>query len=138
MSFNEGGNRGHFFFFLILVAKQIVGCLLSSYRSSQVCPSLKSQSRGPTVQLWCVYTAVRKSSWILEEACALLKDSVVLLLPHPGTSREVPVWHGRKCMLHPGDDRASVPAVVARWPLPSPRETLLCILCRIYSICSRP
>lgn len=29
-------------------------------------------------------------------------------------SSEVPVWHGRKCMLHPGDDRASVPAVVVR------------------------
>lgn len=29
-------------------------------------------------------------------------------------SSEVPVWHGRKYMLHPGDDRASIPAVVAR------------------------
>lgn len=59
--------------------------------------------------------------------CALLKDSVVWLLPHPGTSSEVPVWHGRKCMLHP-DDRA---ASLQWWPAGHSRvhESLSSVSC---------
>lgn len=90
---------------------------------------------GPTVQLRCVYTAVRTSPWVLEVACALLEDSVVLLLPPAGTSSEVPVWHGRQCVYILA---MTGPASLQWWPAGHSRvhERLSSVSCAEYTLCA--
>lgn len=42
---------------------------------------------------------VRKSSWVLEMACALLKDSVVFQFPHAGALRSLCGMVGSACYI---------------------------------------